>query len=118
MAETDQKEGEIEKVLKEYQIVQEQLRAAALQTEQLQLQKTELEGAKAEIDKATGKVYITIGGVIVETSKESATKEIAEKSELVALRLQTANKQYSELREKEKQLRGKIGQLSNAAGAS
>ncbi len=118
MAEPDQKEGEIEKALKDYQILQEQLRASALQTEQLQLQKTELEGARAEIEKATGKVYITIGGVIVETSKEGASKEIASKAELVALRLQTANKQYSELREKEKQLREKISQLSNAAGAS
>lgn len=114
MAEPNQKESEIEKSLKEYQIVQEQLRAAALQVEQLQIQKAELEGAKAEVEKSTGKVYVTIGGVIVETSKEGASKEIAEKSELVSLRLQSANKQYADYREKEKQLREKLSQLSGA----
>lgn len=114
MAEPNQKESEIEKALKEYQIVQEQLRASALQVEQFQLQKTELDGAKGEVEKSSGKVYITMGGVIVETSKDRATKEIAEKLELVALRLQTANKQYADYREKEKQLRDKLSQLSNA----
>ncbi len=117
MAEPSQKESEIEKAVKDYQIVQEQLRAAALQVEQFQLQKSELEGAKAEVEKSTGKVYITIGGVIIETSREKAIKEIAEKAELVALRLQTANKQYADYREREKQLRDKLSQLSNS-GAS
>ncbi|MGC9204721.1 MAG: prefoldin subunit [Candidatus Micrarchaeia archaeon] len=102
---------EIEKIIKEYQLLQEQLRAFSLQLEQLQLQKSESTTAQAEIEKATGKIYITIGGVIVETDKSTALKNLKEKMETTDLRLQTTSKQFNELKAREKSLREKLSKM-------
>ena len=105
---------EVEKMIRDYQMVQEQMRNFQIQVEQLQLQSNELLTAKEEVGKATGKVYIAIGGVIVETSKETALKNIDEKSEASTVRLQSANKQLNEIKAREKQLREKITQMSSS----
>lgn len=104
---------DVEKLLRDYQIVQEQLRSFSMQVEQLQVQKSELETAKEEVTKATNKVYVSIGSVIIETSKEDALKNISEKSETVEIRLQSTTKQLNEAKSKEKQLREKITQISS-----
>ncbi|MGC8586716.1 MAG: prefoldin subunit [Candidatus Micrarchaeia archaeon] len=100
-----------EKLIKDYQLLQEQLRIAAMQADQLKLQQGELATAEAEVSKATGKVYVTIGGIIVESDKEAALKNISERKENNEIRLQSVNKQIAELRSREKQLRDKISQL-------
>jgi prefoldin beta subunit len=97
-------EQEIEKMVRDYQMVQEQLRNSALQLDQLQGAKADLDRAKAEVTKAEGKVYLTVGGVIVETSKDKALTEIKERAELTDVRIQSATKQYNDLKAKEKQL--------------
>ncbi|MEM0087328.1 MAG: prefoldin subunit [Candidatus Micrarchaeaceae archaeon] len=101
----------IEKLAKDYQLVQEQLRNTKLQLEQLQIQQTELSMAETEVKNATGKIYRTIGGVIVESDKESSLKDIAEKKETTELHVQRLNKQLSELNKKEAELRNMILQL-------
>ncbi|HVA82587.1 MAG TPA: prefoldin subunit [Candidatus Aquilonibacter sp.] len=104
---------EVEKMLRDYQMIQEQIRSFSMQMEQLAIQKNEFQTAKEEIEKAIGKVYVTVGGVIVETNKEAALKNIAEKGESGEVRLQSTNKQLNELKSKEKTLREKITQISN-----
>ncbi len=99
---------DIEKMVRDYQMLQEQLRNSALQLDQLHGAKADLDRAKSEIDKAEGKVYLTVGGVIVETSKEKAQADIKERSELTDVRIQSATKQYNELKTREKQLGEKI----------
>ena len=99
-------------LIRSYQMVQEQLRGNAMQIEQLQIQKGELDSAKQEVEKGSGRVYVSIGGVMTEATKESALKDIAEKRELSGVRLQAVNKQYAELRAKEKELRDKITKMS------
>ena len=103
-------EHEMEKLLRDYQILQEQIRSFAIQLDQLHNQKGDLERAKAEIDKSSGKIYITVGGVIVETSKESASNDIEERSELTETRITSMTRQYTELRNKEKQYSERIMQ--------
>ncbi len=105
-------EKDIEKMIKDYQQVQAQMRSLAMQLDQYQLQRSEIETAKAEVEKAAGKVYLTVGGVMVETNKEAATKNITEKMELLEVRLQSSSKQYNELKAKEQTLREKLTQLS------
>jgi prefoldin beta subunit len=95
---------EAEQAVRDYQVVQEQLRSAAMQLNQFQNQKAELEKAKEEVSGANGKVYVTMGGVIVETSKEKALADIKERAELADLRIGSLTKQYNELKGKEKQL--------------
>lgn len=110
-ASTPQPEQEVEKLLKDYQITQEQLRTVAMQLEQLQAQKLEMERAKEELEKASGKVYFSVGGVIVETTKEKALSDINDRHELTAARLQSINKQYTDIRAREKQLNEELTRL-------
>ncbi len=100
-----------EKLVRDYQMIQEQLRAATIQLDQLQAQKAELARAKDEITAASGKVYITVGGVIVETTKDKALSDIKEKTELTEVRITSFTKQYNEFKSKEKQLGDKITQM-------
>lgn len=104
-------ENELEKLLKDYQVLQEQLRSIALQLEQFNGMKMDMDRAKEELDKATGKVYISVGGVIVETSRDKAIADITDRSSLNETRLTSANKTYTELRNREKALNEKITKL-------
>ncbi len=106
-----QPEQEVEKLLRDYQSTQEQLRTLAIQLEQFQAQKAEMEKAKEELGKASGKVYFSIGGVIVETTKEKALADIEDRYSLTTARLQSFNKQYTEVKAREKQLNEKLTQL-------
>ncbi|MCL4389651.1 MAG: prefoldin subunit [Candidatus Marsarchaeota archaeon] len=99
---------QLEKLTSEYQILQEQLQSLAIQKAQFSEQNEELKEALAEVDKATGKIYSTIGGVMIETSKTEATKVIKEKMDTVQLRLSLLTKQYDEAAKKEKTLRSEI----------
>jgi prefoldin beta subunit len=108
---TQQNEGEAqeaEKMVREYQMVQEQLRGSSMQLEQLHAQKAELEKAQEELTGATGKVYITVGGVIVETTKQKAIDDIKGRTEVNGVRITALTKQLTELKAKDKQLSEKL----------
>lgn len=83
----------------------------AMQHEQLQAQKLEMERAKEELDKASGRVYFSVGGVIVETTKEKALTDINERHSLTEARLQSINKQYADVKAREKQLNEELMKL-------
>jgi prefoldin beta subunit len=99
---------QIEKLTREYQMLQEQLQSAAMQKEQFTEIKEEYKAALVEVEKATGKIYLSIGGVIVEAQKDSAVKDIKEKQESAEMRLGIATKQYDELAKREQSLRTEI----------
>ena len=101
----------VEKLLKDYQIMQEQLRNIAMQIEQMQSQKIEMERAKAELEKSTGKVYISVGNVIVESSKDKAVADVTDRHSLTTARLQSLNKQFNDMKAREKQLNEKLTQI-------
>jgi prefoldin beta subunit len=102
----------IENIVKEYQVLQNGMRSMAMQLDQMQLQKADLDTAITEIEKSEGKVYLTVGGVLVETSKDDALKSTRERADLVGVRLQGISKQYNEMKEKEKKIREEITRAS------
>lgn len=108
-------EQEIEKMLRDYQQVQEQLRLFAIQLEQLKAQKAEFDRANQEVSGATGKVYISVGGVIVETTKDKALADLKDRSELSETRIQSVTKQYDQTRAREKQLNEQITAVYKSA---
>jgi prefoldin beta subunit len=116
MSQQNQNNSDAERLVADYQLVQEQLRASALQLEQLQSQKTELERAKEEVSGASGKVYITVGGVIVETDKAKALEDIGSRMELTQVRIGSVTKQYNDMKAKEKLLGDKLTQLLGSKG--
>ncbi len=110
----NQQEDEVEKLLRDYQMAQEQLRALAMQLDQFQAQKSELDRAKQEIDKASGKIYSNVAGIIIETDKAKALTDIKDRSELIELRISSVTKQYNDFKGKEKLLGDKLTQMYNS----
>jgi prefoldin beta subunit len=99
---------QLEKMTREYNALHEQLQNLALQREQLAAQKADLEGAQKEIEAGKGKVYLAIGGAIVETEREKAMRDIKERLESSEMRAGIVKRQYDELSKKEQSLRAEI----------
>lgn len=99
---------ELEKLTRNYQMIQEQLQSLSVQKEQFAAQKEEHKEALAEIEKNEGKVYLSIGGAIVETPKEEAVKRIKSAQESIEMRIGLVTKQYDEATKKEKSMRDEI----------
>lgn len=114
-AQEQPQESDLEKMLKEYQLLQEQLRSMAMQVEQFRGQKIEMERAKEELEKSSGKVYISVGGIMAETPKEKALTDITDRHSLTETRLNSVNKQYNDMRAREKLLNEKITKLYKAS---
>lgn len=110
-----QNQQEIEKMVRDYQMVQEQIRVYSIQIEQLKAQKSELERAQDEVDKASGKVYMSIGGVIVETAKDKAAADLKDRKELSETRINSITKQFNDLKTREKTLSEKITNIYKSA---
>ena len=99
---------QLEKLTREYQTLQEQLQSLAVQREQFREQKAELKDALAEAEKAKGKIYLAIGGIMVDVSKETAVKDLKEKEESNSMRLNIVEKQFEDVSKKEQSLRTEI----------
>ncbi len=99
---------ELEKMTREYQMLQEQLQALAVQKEQFKEQKEEIRQAVQEAEKAKGKIFLAIGGIMVDVDKETAVKNLKEKQDSNAMRLTIVEKQFDEASKKEQSLRTEI----------
>ena len=89
-------------------MLQEQLQSLAMQKEQFKEQKAEFAEALEELDKAKGRIYLAIGGIMVDVDKATATKNVKEKQESATMRLGITEKQFDELSKKEQALRTEI----------
>jgi prefoldin beta subunit len=104
-------ENEFEKLTMDYQKVEEQLQNLKIQKEQYKMQVEEYKQAEEEVSKANGKVYNSIGGVIVETTKEDAIKNIQEKEESTEMRSKIIDKNIADLSKKEEELKTKANEI-------
>lgn len=105
---------QLEKLTADYQALQEQLQSLALQKAQFTEQKEEFKDAIEELGKAKGKVYSTIGSVMIETTKEEAAKSVKERQDSAEMRLSIISKQYDDAVKKEKALRDEIEEIIKA----
>lgn len=99
---------QLEKLSREYQELQMQLQSLALQKMQFTEQKDEYTQAQKHLESSSGRVYMETGGLIVETSKESAMKELSDKLDSVVMRLGIVGKQYDEAVRKEQAMRATL----------
>jgi len=99
---------QIEKMSRDYQMLQEQLQSLTIQKEQFNAQKDEFKDALEEVEKASGKIYLAIGGVMVDVTKENAISDIKEKQESTEMRLSIVSKRLDELAKKEQTMRAEI----------
>lgn len=102
-------EEQAQQMLAQAQIYQQQMQSIITQKETLRLQQAEIKKAIEEMDKTQEKhVYKASGPILIKASKDDVKKELSEKSELIATRLQTLERSEKKVREKIDELREKL----------
>jgi len=99
---------QLEKLTRDYQMLQEQLQSLAMQKEQFREQKEEFKEALDELEKAKGRIYLAIGGIMMDVDRETAAKNVKERQESATMRLGIVEKQFDEISKKEQTLRADI----------
>src|SRR3989344_1663729 len=93
--------------LQRIQLLEQNIQAINMQKQQFQTQLFEIDGAAREL-QTSPVAYKIIGGLMISIEKETLTKELASKKELLELRIQTLEKQENQLKEKVKKSQGDV----------
>ena len=84
---------EVEHDINEFQTVQNQLQMIMVQKQQVKMQLGEIDDALEELKGKSGKVFKSIGAVLVESTAEDVTKELSERRETMKVRVGVLGKQ-------------------------
>jgi prefoldin beta subunit len=99
---------QLEKLTREYQSLQEQLQSLAMQREQFREQKDEIKNALEEAEKSKGRIFLAIGGIMVDVDKETAIKDLKERQDSNVMRLSIVERQFEDASKKEQAIRNEI----------
>ena len=89
------------------QLLEQNIQAVNMQKQQFQTQLFEIDGALKEISTSLV-AYKIIGGLMMATDKDTLTKELSSKKELLELRIQTLEKQEKQLKERSKKVQDDV----------
>jgi len=89
------------------QLLEQNIQAVNMQKQQFQTQLFEIDGALKEISTSPV-AYKIIGGLMMATDKDTLTKELSSKKELLELRIQTLEKQEKQLKERSKKVQDDV----------
>jgi prefoldin beta subunit len=90
---------DVQNKINQLSMMEQNLQNFALQKQQFQAQLLEIESAEKEI-KDSKETFKIIGSIMVASDKEKLQKELAEKSEILNLRIESFEKQEAKIREK------------------
>jgi prefoldin beta subunit len=112
---------QIQQRLLRLQQLQQNLQGVMAQKQQLTMQLTETENATKELEKLADDavVYKSIGALLVKAEKAKVSADLADRKELVKMRVDVLAKQEERLRTQVKELQEKLQQdLSPISGSS
>lgn len=89
------------------QLLEQNIQAINSQKQQFQTQLFEIDGALKELSTSPV-AYKIIGGLMMATDKETLTKDLTGKKELLELRIQTLEKQEKQLKERVKKVQDDV----------
>ena len=99
---------ERQKTLEQAQVFQQQLQSLSMQKDAMNSQLMEIKNAITELGSSTGEVYKIAGPILVKSAKADVEKDLAEKQEMVSLRIKTLDGQEKLVREKLDKLAEKL----------
>lgn len=101
---------QIQQRLLRLQQLQQTLQSVMAQKQQLEMQLTEVEQAVAELEKMneTAVIYKSIGTLLVKSKKAKVTTDLAERKELLKMRVDVLAKQEERLKTQVKDLQEKL----------
>ncbi len=109
---------ELEHDINEFQTAQNQLQMIVIQKQQVKMQLEEIDDALEELKGKSGKVFKSIGSVLVESKADDVVKELNENKETMKVRIGVLGKQEEKLRGRLVELRSKIEKAAGAMGAA
>ena len=99
---------ETQEKIQELQSLEQTLHPLMMQKQAFQMELNETENALSEINRSKDEVFKIIGQIMVKTSKEKVKEDLDKKQKIISLRLETIDKQESNLTEKATILREEV----------
>ncbi len=99
---------EIEDKIEQLQLFEQNIQALLMQKQSFQSQLLEVENSLEELNKTRDKPYRIIGPIMVLSDKEELKKELKGKKEVLDLRINSLDKQETEIRAKAKELQEEV----------
>ena len=99
---------ETQEKIAQLQMIEHSLNNFISQKQNFQSQVLEIENALNEMQNCKGKIYKITGNVMFESEKESLSKELKEKKDLLDIRIKSLEKQETALEEKAKTLQSEV----------
>jgi len=107
---------ETEQQIAEFQGLQGQLQSVMIQKQQVQTQVDELAQASEELKSAKGAVFRSAGTLLIQSTREEAEKDVAEKKELYSVRANALSRQEERLKARLTELKQKLEQVLGRPG--
>jgi prefoldin beta subunit len=98
---------ETQEKISKLQLIEQNIQSLLVQKQQFQSQLFEVESALKEIEK-TNDAFKIIGNIMIKTDKNQLKNELAQKKELVDLRLGNIHKQEKQLKDKADSLQKEV----------
>ena len=98
---------EVQEKISQLSMIEQQVQQFSLQKQQFQAQLVEAESAEREIQDSK-ECYKIIGNIMVSRGKDDLQKELAEKKEVLTMRVESFEKQEEKLREKAEALQKEV----------
>jgi len=92
-------ENELQNKINQLSMMEQNLQNFALQKQQFQAQMMEVESAEKEL-KVSKEAFKIIGSIMVASDKDKLQKELAEKKEVLKLRIDSIEKQEAKIKDK------------------
>lgn len=89
------------------QLLEQNMQTFLVQKQQFQIQLNEVDSALENI-KDSKKVYKIIANIMVDSDKESLSKELQQKKEVLELRIKSLEKQEEKIKEKSEKLQKEV----------
>ena len=99
---------ETQEKIMQLQQLEQNLQRFLLQKQHFQTQMLEIENALEELSKSKGEAYKIIGTIMVSSDKDGLKKELAEKKEILELKLKNLEKQEDITKEKATKLQAEV----------
>lgn len=99
---------ETQEKIAQLQMIEHSLNNFISQKQNFQSQVLEIENALNEMQNCKGKIYKITGNVMFESEKESLSKDLKEKKDLLDIRIKSLEKQETALEEKAKTLQSEV----------
>lgn len=92
-------EKDTQEKIQQLQMIEQGMQNFLMQKQQIQSQLIEVESALKELEK-TEEAYKIVGNIMIKSDKESLTKDLTAKKEILDLRIKNLEKQEKDMKDK------------------